>query len=307
MTIEEIKKSIDLADHVRSCGIELKKHGKNDLVGLCPFHQETKPSFIVNPIKNLFNCFGCGKGGSVIDFVMLRENVELKQAIEILSDYLNTNKTNKAPPAEESAVVPQERRDNGGTGKKKTLTPERSNQLLEKVISFYEKTFADVPEGRKYLECRGITDAGLYSSHRIGYCNGTLPKILPRNGTIHDELKELGILFENGNERFTGCIVIPVFDIERNILTLYSRYTGNHPAKNHMFLPDRSKGIWNISAIKTYPKIILVESIIDGLSVKMAGYHNVIAISGNNSFQERRSSVIQRTRCSADYFPFRWG
>ena len=221
----------------------------------------------------------------MIDFVMLRENVELKQAIEILSDYLNTNKTNKAPPAEESAVVPQERRDNGGTGKKKTLTPERSNQLLEKVISFYEKTFADVPEGRKYLEYRGITDAGLYSSHRIGYCDGTLTKILPRNGTIHDELKELGILFENGNERFTGCVVVPVFNVEGNILTLYSRYTGNHSAKNHIFLPDRSKGIWNISAIKTYPKIILVESIIDGLSVKMGGYHNVIAISGNSSFK----------------------
>ena len=274
MTAEQIKQSISLAAYVRSCGIELKVHGKNDLVGLCPFHKETKPSFILSPDKNLFNCPGCGKGGSVIDFVMLRENVELKEAIEILTKYVNTNGISKTNPF-------------SAKEKKKTLTPERSTQVLEKVISFYEKIFADVPEGRQYLESRGITDAGLFSNHRIGYCNGTLTNILPEKSPIWEELKELGILFDNNRERFIGCVVVPVFDVEGNIVTLYGRYTSTNSVKNtkaHMFLPDRSKGIWNIPTIKTYPKVLVVESIIDGLSVQMAGHHNVVAISGNSSF-----------------------
>ena len=284
MNLEDIKKHIDLARYIRSCGIELKAHGKNDLVGLCPFHKDAKPSFIVTPQKNLFNCPGCGKGGSVIDFVMLRESVDIKRALDILTQYNgNGSRKNVAYTAKE---------------KKKTLPVERANQLLEKVISFYEKTFADVPEGRNYLESRGIIDAGLYSSHRIGYCNGTLTSILPEKGQIWDELKELGVLLESGNERFIGCIVVPVFDVEGSIVTLYGRYTHRRPgdyggqtgkdsAKNnkaHLFLPARSKGIWNIQAIKTYPKLIVVESIIDGLSVQMAGHHNVVAISGNSSF-----------------------
>ena len=143
---------------------------------------------------------------------MLREKVDIKHAIDILNQFAaGTNGINRtlSPPTKESAVAPS---GDGGTKEKKTLSPERANQLLEKVISFYEKTFADVPEGRQYLESRGITDAGLFSQHRIGYCNGTLTNILPATGTIRDELKELGILLDNNSERFTGCVVVPVFD-----------------------------------------------------------------------------------------------
>ena len=208
MTVEELKQSIPLAEYIRSYEIELKQHGKNDLVGLCPFHKETKPSFIVTPAKNLFNCPGCSKGGSIIDFVIFHQNVDTKTAIDILSHY-NGNGKITIPP---TPKPPQKR-----------LSPERSNQLLEKVISFYEKTFADVPEGRQYLESRGITDAGLFSQHRIGYCNGTLPKILPAGGTIWEELKELGVLLESGTERFSGCVVVPVFDTEGTIITLYAK------------------------------------------------------------------------------------
>ena len=282
MTAEQIKQSIRLADYVRSCGIDLKAHGKNDLVGLCPFHKETKPSFIVTAEKSLFNCPGCGKGGSIIDFVMLRENVDIKQAIRILADQLELGGSRLAEksPTNNLHQPPT-------SNHQPSLSPERCNQLLQKVISFYEKTFADVPEGRQYLESRGITDAGLFSQHRMGYCNGTLTNILPEKSPIWNELKELGILFDNNQERFTGCIVVPVFDVEGNIITLYGRYTEKQSAetnKVHMFLPDRSKGIWNITSIKTYPKVIIVESIIDGLSTQMAGHHNVIAINGNSSF-----------------------
>ena len=286
MTAEQIKQSIPLADYARSCGIDLKPHGKNDLVGLCPFHKETKPSFIVTVEKNLFNCPGCNKGGSIIDFVMLRENVDINQAIKILTDQLEVGGSRLAEksPTNNLHQPPT-------SNQQPSLSPERANQLLEKVISFYEKTFADVPEGRHYLESRGITDAGLFSQHRMGYCNGTLTRILPEKSSIWDELKELGILLANNQERFTGCVVVPVFDTEGSIVTLYARYTGD--GKQHMFLPDHSKSIWNIACSKTYAKLIIVESIIDGLSLQMAGHHNVIAINGNSCFNNGEVPLLK--------------
>ncbi len=294
MRAEEIKQSIDLADYVRTCGIELKPHGKNDLKGLCPFHSDHHPSLIITPSKKLFNCPVCSKGGSVIDFVMLRENVDFKTARQTLLDTLGNQS-----PQESLVTVEDPSGQSVLSGRNHrlltaSLSPERANQLLEKVISYYEKTFADVPEGRDYLESRGITDAGLYSTHRIGYCNSTLPNILPKSGKIHNELSELGILFDSGKERLTGCIVIPLFDVEGNIVTLYGRYTGNDSTKKHMFLPNRSKGLWNVTAIKTYPEIILVESIIDGLSVQMAGQHNVVSIQGTNGFNNGQADLLSK-------------
>uniref|UniRef100_UPI000ADCC080 CHC2 zinc finger domain-containing protein n=1 Tax=Leptospira noguchii TaxID=28182 RepID=UPI000ADCC080 len=80
-TLEELKRTVDLASLVRSYGVELKNHGKN-LVGRCPFHEDKTPSFVVTPTKNLWHCMGaCQTGGSAIDFVMKKEGVRIREAI----------------------------------------------------------------------------------------------------------------------------------------------------------------------------------------------------------------------------------
>ena len=91
------------------------------------------------------------------------------------------------------------------------VPPEKANTLLETVLAVYEKTFAEVPEGKAYLEKRGITDAGLFSAYRAGYANGKLKDLLPNGGTVRDDLKAIGILLENGQERFAGCVTFPVY------------------------------------------------------------------------------------------------
>lgn len=262
---DAIKENIDLADYVRSCGITLSKHGNNDLKGLCPFHDDKNPSLIITPEKQLYHCPACGAGGSVIDFAMKFHKIDLKEAVKQLSGKIGS----------------AEKKKKSVDSVKKELSPGRANQLLERVMSMYEKTFSDVPEGRKYLENRGITDAGLFSLHRVGYCNGTLTDILPGGGKIREELTQSGILLENGTERFTGCVVFPVFDSEGNAVTLYGRYTGKGQ-KRHVFLPGRPTGIWNAGALKTYPEIILVESVIDALSCEMAGFRNTVSVQGTN-------------------------
>lgn len=82
-TIESIKAGIDLVALVKSKGIDLKKNGKSYL-GLCPFHDDTNPSFSVNPTNNLWQCFGCGAGGDVIRFVEIFDKVSFPQAVNVL-------------------------------------------------------------------------------------------------------------------------------------------------------------------------------------------------------------------------------
>ncbi len=274
-----LKKHTDLVTVVQSRGVALSRKG-NDYVGLCPFHQEKTASFHVTPAKNLFHCFGCDAAGSVIDFVMRKDGLTFREAVDKLLT--------------ESGVVQR----GSQTGRPEApqpppVLPERAQVLLERVVAVYEKTFGDVPEGRAYLEQRGITDAGLWTQHRIGYCNGRLPELLPNEGAIRDELKALGVLLADGRERFTGCVVFPVGDTEGRLVTLYGRQIAElQGERRHFFLPGRPTGLWNAAALKTYAHIILVESVIDGLSVQMAGSANVVATQGTNGFDAADTALL---------------
>ena len=81
--IEYIKQSVDLVSLVRSRGIALKKNGKG-YKGICPFHEDDNPSFSVSPDQNLWNCFGCDKGGDAIRFVELIDQVSFKEAVKTI-------------------------------------------------------------------------------------------------------------------------------------------------------------------------------------------------------------------------------
>jgi DNA primase len=154
-----------------------------------------------------------------------------------------------------------------------TSPPERVNELLERTILFYEKAFKNCAEGKNYLtKKRGIGDVELFSKHRIGYVDGSLLKALPKEGEMIDDLIEIGVLLPRKNgklkERFLGCLVFPVFDINGYITTLYGR---DIAAKRHLYLPGRPVGMFNISIIKSFPSVVLVESCIDALSCELAG------------------------------------
>lgn len=271
---DDIKKSIDLADYVRSCGISLSKHGSKDLKGLCPFHNDKNPSLIISPGKNLFNCPVCQTGGSVIDFASKIKNLTIPQTIKELSVCCNRSGDNK--PIREDQC-------------KSVVSPERTNELLEKSISFYEKTFINNLSAKSYLESRSITDAGLFSKHRIGCADGSLLKALPSEGKILDDLETLGILVKIKTgyvERFNNCVVFPVFDTEGGFTTLYGRCVADNGSFKHVYLPNRPTGMFNIAVCRTYPKLVLVESVIDALSLEMCGVHNVISIQGTNGLSE---------------------
>lgn len=286
---ETIKQHIDLAEYVRNCGITLTKHGRNDLKGLCPFHDDKNPSLIITPSKGLFHCPVCKAAGSVIDYAMKFHKIPMKEAVKQLSAEIPNSPlcNNTQIPLSQSEAKSEE---------SKTLPPERSAELLERTISFYEKTFSESHEGKYYMEQqRGISDAGLFTKHRIGYANGSLLKALPKDGPILEDLETLGVLVKLDNtprgdaakyiERFRYCVVFPVIDVEGNVVTLYGRNCDSSQ-KRHLYLPDRPTGLFNVGIIKTYPEIVLVESCIDALSLEMAGMNNVVSIQSTNGLSD---------------------
>jgi DNA primase len=301
---DQIKRTTDIVRVIASYGIELKKAGR-DLVGLCPFHDDHHPSLRVTPGKGLFRCPSCKATGNVIQFVARKEGIkEREAAVKLLTAIPGVQRGTDAQPS-----VPTNGKSNGAH----PLLEERAQLLLERALAIYQKHFTDQPEGRAYLEGRGIAGAGLWERHGVGYSNGKLPELLPNDERVLSELKTLGLLLPDGRERFAGCVVFPVRDGEGHITTIYGRRAvpaptsaADAPKENrHHFLPGRPTGLWNAAALKTHAHVVLVESVIDGLSVELAGNANVVAVQGTNGLsaaavQTLREYGVQRVTLLLD-------
>ena len=156
--IEEIKRSVDLKALVESRGVKLKKNGKG-YIGLCPFHADHQPSFSITTDKNLWQCFGCGKGGDSISFIQEHDHVDFKTAVAMLSGIQNPEiKSQKLrEPAEQSSLHVKERK------------------LLAKVVTYYQHSFTQDLRGLNYLKTeRGINDNQSFKDFGLGFVNGTL-------------------------------------------------------------------------------------------------------------------------------------
>jgi DNA primase catalytic core len=162
-TIESIKRGTDLVALIQSRGISLKKNGRG-YAGLCPFHEDTKPSLSVNVETNLWQCFGCGAGGDVIRFVDLFDKVVFPQAVKKLEGERPTLKVDH----QVNSVHPEA-----------SLTT-KELKLLERVVGYYQHTLTQDQRGLNYLKNeRGITDLQSLKDFGTGYVNGTLLEILP--------------------------------------------------------------------------------------------------------------------------------
>ena len=95
--------------------------------------------------------------------------------------------------------------------------------LLQRVVTFYAKTLHKDRAGLDYLKSRHLSDPTLLASFQTGYCNGTLPGVLPPSGEIVEALKTLGVLNARGQEHFRGCVTVPVLDSQGNVCGIYGR------------------------------------------------------------------------------------
>jgi len=277
-TIESIKQGVDLVALIQSRGISLKKNGKG-YVGLCPFHEDKKPSLSVNAQTNLWQCFGCGAGGDVIRFVELFDKVAFPQAMKKLEAESSKLKVDH----EIKAVHPEA-----------SLTT-KELKLLERVVSYYQHTLTQDQRGLNYLKNeRGITDPQSLKDFGAGYVNGTLLEILPQDEEVIKALKKIGILNPKGHEVFYNSVVFPLYNQNGSIVNLYGRSIDDGHEVHHLYLPGPRQGIINRQAIKRSQTILLTESIIDALTLYAQGFKNVIPIYGVNGLLEEHLSLFNR-------------
>jgi DNA primase len=278
--LERLKAEVSVARLVEAGGIKLEKRGK-DLVGPCPFHADDTPSLTITPDKNLFHCFGCGAAGGPIDWVMKKNGVSFRHAVELLRD--------GAPVASAETVKHSTVR---------TLPPPVSldaddRALLDQVIGYYHDTLKRSPEALGYLQRRGIDAAAAVERFKLGFADRTLGLRLPEKNRkagaeIRARLMKVGIYRESGHEHFNGSLVIPILDAVGHATEVYGRKVTEGLRAGtplHLYLPGPHKGVWNLDGLQTgNGEIILCEALIDALTFWCAGYHNVTAAYGVEGF-----------------------
>lgn len=279
--IARLKASVDLAALVRASGVVLKPVGKN-LVGLCPFHSERTPSFTVTPATNLWHCFGCGKAGNGIQFLMELDGIDFPEAVRRLSHPNGTPHNGSESPAASTEIIQK-----GAAMKQKPLidllAPE-IQQTLKLTMGAYEKNLKNSPEAQEYLLSRGLGGPEITENFRVGYADGSLLALLPAQGV--PDFTRAGIFMENGQEFFGGYIVVAVTDENGSILQLYGRNIAKDSKRpDHLYLVPHT-GVMNVRALVS-DTIVLCESPLDLLSFYAAGVRNVTCSYGTDGFSGR--------------------
>ncbi len=269
--IDHIKTGVDLKTYIEQVtGSAFKKNGKGYMCR-CPFqdHEDKTPSFIVTPQENLWNCFGCGRGGDIFEFEQLYFNLDFKGSVK-----------------KHGSFIPSKKKTRAAVKKKKITSPKgltvKEQKLLARVISYYQHTFTEDPKGLEYLKNRGIINNQSLTDFGTGYANATLLNILPEDEEIIKSLKKIGILNTRGKEVFYNCVVFPLYNDKGAVVNLYGRNIDEDCKIKHLYLPGKRNGLVNRQAAKRSQTLLLTESIIDSLTLYDQGFKNVMPIYGTN-------------------------
>jgi DNA primase len=274
------------ADIVRVVGeyVRLKKTGK-DFSGLCPFHQEKTPSFTVSPLKQIFYCFGCGKGGDVFSFVMDMEKSAFPEAVRTVAE-----KCGIAVPRPRERS-PEERQENQ---QRAALV-----EMHREAQAFFTKQISGTLEGkaaRAYLEDRGL-DSNAIERFGIGYApsaGDALTRLL-KHKYPEKLLGESGLISrgEQGGrlfDRFRRRITFPIANESGKIVAFGARALGDEMPK-YMNSPEtpiysKSNVLYHLDRAKEELRrsdfAVLVEGYLDAIAVARAGISNVVASCGTS-------------------------
>ena len=285
------------ADIVRVVGeyVRLKKAGK-DFSGLCPFHQEKTPSFTVSPIKQIFYCFGCGKGGDVYNFVMEMEKCEFPEAVKLV--------------AEKCGISIPQPKERSPEGRKENQQRAVLVEMHREAQTFFVKQLEGTLEGkaaRAYLEDRGL-DKDAVARFGIGYAPSGGDVLLRHLKSKYNEklLTESGLISRDQQggklfDRFRRRITFPIANESGKIVAFGCRALGDDQPKylnspespiysksNLLYHLDRAK-----EGIRRQDFVILVEGYMDAIAVARAGISNVVASCGT-SLAEQQIKLLGR-------------
>jgi len=265
-SIEALKNYIDIVDIISNY-IPLKKAGSN-FKGLCPFHSEKTPSFVVSPSKQIFHCFGCGVGGDAVKFVMEYEKLSYPEAIEKIASMVNF-----------------------------TLTYENSSKklnsnLLNTINEFFKKNLYQNEFALTYLTNRGLSKASI-EKFELGFAPSSKAQLnyLKSNFFNLTDAIELGIISQGDNglyARFIDRITFPIYTHTNKLVGFGGRTISGHSAKyinspqTKLFNKSNLLYGYNIAkeAIFKTKKIIITEGYLDVIMLHQAGFNNAVATLG---------------------------
>ncbi|MFN0279942.1 MAG: DNA primase [Pyrinomonadaceae bacterium] len=301
--IDDLKNRADIVRIIQPYAVDLKKKGAN-WMACCPFHQEKTPSFSVNASKGFYKCFGCGKGGSVYNFLMEIEGLNFPEAIKRV--------------AEISGVMLPEPIDDKSyevSKKKKEEKKKLSDEIIELnkiALEFWEKELQGksqkAKKAREYLASRGISDETQKVFH-IGFSPEKWDSLLNllREKSVSDELIEQSGLVSVNEEkdrvfdRFRGRIMFPVLDVNGNPVAFGARAMGKDEPKylNSPETPAYIKGenlyglFQSKNEIRQKKFAILVEGYLDLIALYQFGITNTAASLGT-AFTPEQSKLLSR-------------
>ena len=283
---ELIKSKVNIVDLISEY-IPLKKAGVN-FKAPCPFHNEKTPSFVVSPERQIFKCFGCQKSGDIFTFLMEKEGMDFKDALEML--------------AKKAGIVLKQ------TESKKDFK-QRLFEVNLKAQEFFHYMLTKHPLGKnalEYLKSRGVTDESI-ESFGIGYAPNSwesLTKVLLKRNFTISEIIEVGLAVSSRNggyDRFRGRITFPLIDSKDKLRGFSGRvlYLAEPKYINSPQTPifDKSEYLFGINLakaeIRAKKEAVLVEGEMDVIMSHQAGFRNVVASKGT-ALTEGQVNLIKK-------------
>lgn len=288
-TIEKVKEMNDIVDIV-SEKVRLKRAGSN-YTGLCPFHNEKTPSFIVSPSKQIYKCFGCGEGGNVITFLMKTRSLSFEEAVREL--------------AKKSGITIEETSAKADIARKRRETLENMNKTAARF--FYENLKKD-KRAMEYFLKRGIRMETIVR-FGLGYSNDSWDSLvshLKEKGFSDNDIRYSGLVsgIDKGKcyDRFRNRVMYPVFDYRNRVIGFGARVLDDSKPK-YLNSPDTMlfrKGT-NLYGLNLYLKekgpredyFIVVEGYMDCISLHQAGITNAVAALGT-AFTQAQARLMKR-------------
>ena len=284
-SIEHLKESINIVD-VISRNVSLKKAGAN-FKGLCPFHNEKTPSFVVSESKQYFTCFGCGARGDVIEYEKRFYNLEFGEAVEKLAD------------------------EYGVKLEKKGYDDTRRARLYEvnkMAARFFYKKFTEGPNpGYTYMKNRGISEKTL-KKYGIGYAPSgwtNLYDYLRKQGVSDKEMAEVGLITVNGNrkyDKFRNRVMFPIINTSGKVIGFGGRAIAEGDSPKYLNSPEsvifqKKNNLYSLNFARQAAAkdgfIILVEGYMDVISLYQSGVQNAVASLGT-ALTENQAKLIHR-------------
>jgi DNA primase len=291
-SIDEVISTVNAVEVVEDY-VQLKKRGSN-YIGLCPFHDEKTPSFAVSPTKNIFKCFGCGRGGNAVQFIMEHEQMSFPEAIRLLAEKygIELEETERTSEEQEAA---QER--------------ESLYVLNRFAADFYRSQLTIHPTGKSvavpYLQERGFLEKTL-NTFEVGFApaSGTaLYEHAIKSGYKEEQLNKAALLNTKGTDFFRNRIIFPIHKDNGKIIAFAGRIMRPDP-KAPKYINSRETEIYikgtqlyglfqAKKSIRKEDKCFLVEGYTDVMSLHQAGVENVVATSGT-ALTARQVKLLKR-------------